>query len=72
MSDIADLTEAESAELAYGLLWHMQRVDRYTHDGRCASDARIAIGNAIGHERKLRGVKAAQEWMTKHPVRSGR
>lgn len=67
MSELADITEEEAAELAYGLLWHMW-VDRYTRNGRLASDARIALGNAIGPERKRTGLKKAQDFIAAHGV----
>lgn len=63
---MSDMPEEEAAELAYGLLWHTTN-DTYTPIGRLTSTARITLGNAIGMERKGRGIQAAKEWMKAHP-----
>lgn len=67
MSELAEIAEEEAAELAYGLLWHMW-IDRYTRNGRLASDARIAIGNAIGPDRKRMGLKRAHDFIAAHDI----
>ena len=71
MSEMVEMTESEAAEFAYGLLWHMG-VDRRLPDGRKASDARMALGNAIGPARKGIGIQRAKEWLAKFPARSVR
>ena len=55
-----DLTEREAMELAYGLLW-MTPVDTHTTTGRLIRDARLALGNALGHEGKKSGLMRAQD-----------
>lgn len=61
---LSGLSEMNAAELAFGLLWHM-RIDRRDPNLRLASDARVALGNAIGHTRKGRGIQAAREFFAK-------
>lgn len=67
MSKMVEMSEAEAAEFAYGMLWHAS-IDRHTLNGRILSDARTALGNVIGKERKGRGIEAAKAWMREHPV----
>lgn len=53
------LTEREAMELAYGLLW-MVPIDTHTVAGRLNRAARLALGNALGHEGKRSGLERAQ------------
>jgi hypothetical protein len=70
-SGIAEMTETEAAEFAYGLLWSM-RTDRHDPNLRMAADARVALSNVLGMDRKAKGIAAARAFLTAHPVRSGR
>lgn len=54
-----NLTEREAMELAYGLLW-LTPVDTHTRAGRMTRDARLALGNALGFEGKMSGIKRSQ------------
>ena len=54
-------TLQEAAELAYGLLWTAP-TDRRDRVGLLASDARIALGNALGMDGKARGIERARNY----------
>ena len=52
--------EREAMELAYGLLW-LAPTDIGTRSGRLTRDARLTLGNALGHEGKKAGIARAQK-----------
>jgi len=57
-----------AAELAYGLLWHMN-IDTFNASDRLASEARRTLIKAIGKEGQGRGIQAAKEWLKEHGAR---
>ena len=64
-----DLIERiEAAELAYGLLWHMN-IDTYNASDRLAAEARRSLGGVIGREGQKRGIQAAKKWLQERGAR---
>lgn len=72
MSILVEMTRDQAAAFAYGMLWNMRRIDRYTHDGRCASDARVALNNVLTMEEKAWGITEARAFLSKHPIVNSR
>ena len=68
MSILVEMTQADAIEFAYGLLWHTTN-DRYTLQGRCVSDARVALNNVLTMERKGRGIERAKKFLKDYPLK---